>query len=170
MITQNINNESFIKGLQAMWSAEQMLTEAMPGMIERATSLGLKKNLALHLAETDQHKVAIEIICKQLGYNHEGAENADMKAILVKGQQTMNAMPAGEQLDAAIISGAIKVEHYEIAQYAPLGDLAENLGFKGIAQRLRLSYEEERQAHIKLHFLDKNLSGKSAVLGIEEKA
>ena len=56
----------FYHELQVLWSAETMLTEAMPRMIEKAKNEGLKNMLRLHLAETDQHKVALEAICKML--------------------------------------------------------------------------------------------------------
>ena len=169
MNTQNNTEQSFITDLQALWSAEKMLVEAMPAMIEKATNLGLKKNLAMHLAETAQHKVAIEAICKQLGVDHEGEENKDMKDILAEGHQNINKMTPGEELDAALITGAIKVEHYEIARYQTIGESAAALGYEGIARRLRLTFEEERQAHVKLHFLQKNYIDKSSVLGIVEK-
>lgn len=164
MTTQN-NEQAFLKQLQALWSAEKMLTEAMPLLIKKAGNLGLQKNLAMHLAETDQHKVAIEAICKQLGYAHEGEENGDLKKILEEGQRMMDEATGGEALDAAIITGAIKVEHYEIAQYQIAGDAAEALGYEGIAKRLRLTLEEERQADAKLNHLEKNFILKSAILG-----
>ena len=170
MVSQNNTVEAFVTELQALWSAEKMLTEAMPAMIEKATNLGLKKNLAMHFAETDQHKVAIEAICKQLDYSPEGEENAEMLSILTEGNKAISTAAAGEELDAAIITGAIKVEHYEIKHYQAIGDMAEALGYQGVAKRLRLTYEEERQAHIKLHFLEKNYIDKSAELGVVEKS
>ena len=165
MMTQDNGLQSFVADLQAMWSAEQMLTLAMPLMIQKATNLGLIKNLATHLAETDQHKVAIEAICKGLGFTHQGEENSEMKGLLEEGQKMMTEAASGEGVDAAIIAGAIKIEHYEIERYTSLGDTADALGYAGIARRLRLTLEEERQADAKLNFLDKSFIQKSAVLG-----
>lgn len=156
---------NFIKQLQALWSLEKMLTEAMPRMIDAATNLGLKKNLALHLAETDQHKVAVQAICKQLDYPHEGEENADVKNLLAEGERTMSTQVTDAKMDAAIIEAAIKIEHYEIAQYTVAADVAEAMGYEGIAQRLRLSLEEERQADAKLNFLHKVLVEQTSVIG-----
>lgn len=164
-MTPNNQEQEFIRHLQALWSVEQQLTEAMPLMIEKATLLGLKKNLATHLAETDQHKVAIEAICKGLGQSHEGDENSELKELLQKGKDAMNNAPAGMALDEAIIAGAVDIEHYEITQYIKAGNMAETLGYQGIARRLRLTLEEERQADAKLNFLDKFFIQQSSVLG-----
>jgi len=145
--------ESFVNNIQALWSAETQLTEAMPVMIKQATNIGLRKNLALHLAETDQHKVALEGICKELGYEHEGEENGEMKSMLEDGARAISTQVSDTKADAAIIHGAIKIEHYEIERYTAVAATAKALGYDGIAARLNLTLEEERQADTKLNFL-----------------
>ena len=147
----------FYHEIQVLWSAEKMLTEAMPKMIERAKNLGLKKNLALHLAETDQHKVALEAICKQLGIDPEGDFNPGMKGILDEGEKVMAKDATDEAMDAALIAGAQKVEHYEISGYGSAAYYAEMLGYEGIAKRLRLTLAEEQDADTKLNFLAKQI-------------
>jgi len=147
----------FYHEIQVLWSAEKMLTEAMPKMIEKATNEGLKKNLAMHLAETDQHKVALEGICKQLGIDPGGDFNPGMKGILEEGEKVMAKDATAEAMDAALIAGAQKVEHYEISGYGSAAYYAEMLGYEGIARRLRLTLAEEQDADTKLNFLAKQL-------------
>ena len=159
------NGQTFERDLQELWSAEKQLTKAMPLMIDKASNLGLKKNLALHLAETHQHKVAIEAICKQLGFVHEGEENAEIKSLVEQGEREMSTQVSDGKVDAAIIAGAIKIEHYEISRYEEVANAAEALGFEGVAKRLRLTLEEERQADAKLNFLDKTYVQESSLLG-----
>lgn len=149
--------ELFYHELQVLWSAESLLVEAMPKMIERAKTPGLKQLLALHLAETDQHKVALEAICKQLELDPKGDFNPGMKGILEEGEKVMAKDATDEAMDAALIAGAQKVEHYEISGYGSAAYYAEMLGHEGIAKRLRLTLEEEQQADTKLNFLAKNL-------------
>lgn len=147
----------FYHELQVLWSAEKMLTEAMPEMIERAKNLGLKKSLAMHLAETEQHKVALEAICKQLNLEPQGDFNPGMKGILDEGKKVMAKDATDEAMDAALIAGAQKVEHYEISGYGSAAYYAEMLGYEGIAKRLRLTLVEEQDADTKLNFLAKEL-------------
>ncbi len=159
----------FFHELQVLWSAENMLVEAMPAMIERAKNPGLKKNLALHLAETEQHKVALEMICKGLGIDPQGDFNPGMKGILEEGQKVMAKDATAEGMDAALIAGAQKVEHYEISGYGSAAHYAEMLGYDAIAKRLRLTLEEEQQADTKLNTLAKNIVNRRAKL-VEEHA
>lgn len=149
--------ELFYHELQVLWSAESMLIEAMPKMIAKAKTFGLKKLLELHLAETDQHKVALEAICKQLSLDPTGDPNPGMKGILEEGDMVMHKDATDEAMDAALIAGAQKVEHYEISGYGSAAYYAEMLGYEGIAKRLRLTLAEEQDADTKLNFLAKNL-------------
>ena len=158
---QNLE-DLFYHEIQVLWSAEKMLVAEMPKMIERRKMIGLKKNLALHLAETEQHKVALEAICKQLGIDPDGDFNPGMKGILEEGEKVMAKDATDEGMDAALIAGAQKVEHYEISGYGSAAHYAEMLGHEGIAKRLRLTLEEEQQADTKLNFLAKSLINRRA--------
>lgn len=111
----------------------------------------------MHLAETDQHKVALEAICKQLQIDPSGDFNPGMKGILEEGEMVMHKDATDEAMDATLIAGAQKVEHYEISGYGSAACYAEMLGYEGFARRLRLTLEEERQADTKLNALAKNL-------------
>jgi ferritin-like metal-binding protein YciE len=147
----------FYHELQVLWSAESLLVEAMPEMIERARNEGLQKMLSLHLAETDQHKVALEGICKMLEIDPRGDFNPGIKGIIEEGKMVMAKDATDEAMDAAIIAGAQKIEHYEISGYGSAACYADMLGYEGVAQRLRLTLAEEQQADTKLNFLAKNL-------------
>jgi len=153
----------FYHELQVLWSAETMLVEAMPKMIERARNVGLKKLLALHHAETDQHKVALELICKQLGIDPQGDFNPGMEGIIKEGEKVMAKEATDEAMDATIIAGAQKVEHYEISGYGSAAHYAEMLGHDAIAKRLRQTLEEEQQADTKLNALAKDLVNRRAM-------
>ena len=163
------DNNQFISELQKLWSTESMLVEAMPRMIKKASTTGLQKTLALHFAETDQHKVAIEAICKQLNIDPSAGEPATgLQTILQQGEMALMNQPAGNETDLLIIETALQVEQLEIESYEPAGDSAASLGYAGIARRLRLTLEEERQSDTKLRFLKKGLYSESAEIGPEE--
>lgn len=147
----------FYHELQVLWSAEAMLVEKMPAMIARAKNQGLKNLLALHHAETEEHKAALELICKQLEIDPMGDFNPGIKGILEEGEKVMAKDATDEGMDAALIAGAQKVEHYEISGYGSAAHYADMLGYEGIAKRLRLTLEEEQQADTKLNFLAKEV-------------
>lgn len=157
MKSTNGTNAGLHHEMQLLRSAESMLVEAIPLMIEMAKNKALKMSLAYHLAETRQHKVAMEFICKQLGIETGTDMNTELNGIIEEGKQAMNGNTTGESLDAAIISGASKVEHYEISAYEKAARNAENSGEITVAAKLRSILEEERQADGKLSFLAKNM-------------
>ena len=150
-------DNALVKQLQLLRSAEQMLTKAMPGMINKATNFGLKKGLEFHLAETHQHKTALDAICKQLEVDAIGETNDELRSLIEEGEQQMGTKNAGAALDAAIIRAAVKIEQYEIEEYEKAADLAMKSGHEFIAARLYLIQQEEKQAETKLKFVDKGL-------------
>jgi ferritin-like metal-binding protein YciE len=158
----------FYHELQVLWSAENLLVEKMPAMIEKATNEGLKNMLAHHYAETQQHKTALEFMCKELNIDPEGDFNPGIKGILEEGEKVMAKDATDEAMDAALIAGAQKVEHYEISGYGSAAYYAEMLGYEGIAARLRLTLEEEQQADTKLNYLAKTLVNPRANVPVAE--
>lgn len=158
----------FYHELQVLWSAENMLVEMMPDMIEKARNEGLKKLLAMHHAETRDHKSAVEFICKELNIDPQGDFNPGMRGILEEGNKVMAKDATEEAMDAALIAGAQKVEHYEISGYGTAAYYAEMLGYEGIAKRLRLILAEEQDADTKLNFLAKGLINPAAMMEVEE--
>lgn len=153
----------FYHELQVLWSAESMLVDAMPRMIAKAKHEGLKNMLRLHLAETQQHKVALEMICKQLEIDPSDDFNPGLKGILEEGEKVMAKDATDEGMDAALIAGAQKIEHYEISGYGSAAYYAEMLGYEGIAQRLRATLAEEQLADTKLNFLARSIINAGAL-------
>ena len=158
--------ELFSQQLKSLWVIESILVEWMPEMIEKAETPGLKQILAFHFAETRQHKVAIEAICKQLEfYPSLGGYNEDINKILNDAEKKMNTGNATDKINSIIISSAIKIEEYEMMVYEQTAKLARELGFAGISKRLFLTFEEERQSFTKLKFLESQLVNERAAIG-----
>ena len=69
-----------------------------------------------------------------------------------------------EVLDAGMIAGAQRVEHYEIAGYGTVRTYANLLGRKDWAQFLQQTLDEEKQTDVKLSQLAEriNLEAKAA--------
>jgi ferritin-like metal-binding protein YciE len=80
-----------------------------------------------------------------------------MEGILKEGVETMDELD-GQVLDAALISAAQRVEHYEIAACGTVCAYAELLGRHEDLGPLREALEEEKQADEKLTELSKTIS------------
>lgn len=161
----NTDLKYFREQLLALWSIENMLIEKMPAMIKKANYFGLKKSLSLHFEETRQQKTAIQLICKQLNIDFRNTDNNNrLENILKEGERSIEGK-RGADLDTAIIRTALDVEQYEISLYAEVAEMARAAGYKGIAGRLWLTQQEEKQAENKLKYFEGVLLKETAELG-----
>jgi ferritin-like metal-binding protein YciE len=69
-----------------------------------------------------------------------------ISGILAEGDEMIKKQKRSEALDAALIAGAQKVEHYEIATYGTLCDWAEIMQHEKCVRLLNQSLEEEKKA------------------------
>ena len=81
-----------------------------------------------------------------------------MKGVLEEGAEVLEEVPEGEVLDAAIISAAQRVEHYEMAGYGAVRAYAELLGQAEIAKLLQATLDEESAADKKLTLISKKVN------------
>lgn len=73
-----------------------------------------------------------------------------MRGILEEGEQTISDGEEGPVLDAGLIAGAQRVEHYEMAAYGSLKTWAQQLGETQAVQLLDETLSEEKAADQKL--------------------
>lgn len=153
----------FLEELKDLFSAEHQLTQALPRMITAAESAELKSTLENHLEETEAQIGRLETIFRTLGAEPEEKRCEGVRGALSEGAQLYCETPEGELRDAAIISTAQRVEHYEIAGYGVARTLADVLGHSQIAQLLQESLSEEKSADMVLTDVSRAVNA-SAVL------
>ncbi len=73
-----------------------------------------------------------------------------MKGLLEEGAEVLEEAEEGAVRDAAMISAAQRVEHYEMAGYGSVRTYAELLGQDKIVTLLEKTLEEEKSADSKL--------------------
>jgi ferritin-like metal-binding protein YciE len=143
-----------VEELQDLYSAENQIIEALPDMIEEASSPDLKNALQQHLEETRGQVRRLDQIFSQLpNVKKDGKTCKGMKGIIKDGQDLLNTDAEAEVLDAGMIAAAQRVEHYEIAGYGTVRTYAQLLGRKDWAQLLEQTLNEEKQADQKLNML-----------------
>jgi ferritin-like metal-binding protein YciE len=158
-------HELFVEELQDLYSAENQIIEALPDMIEEASSPQLKTALEQHLEETRNQVKRLEQIFSQLqNVNKDGKTCKGMKGIIKDNEDLLDEDAEPEVLDAGMIAGAQRVEHYEIAGYGTVRTYAELLGRRDWAQLLEQTLQEEKNADQKLNQLASriNIEAKAA--------
>jgi len=141
--------ELFIDELKDIYSAENQLIKALPKMAKAATSDDLRAGFEEHLEQTKEHARRIEEICTELGEKPTGKKCGGMEGLIGEGKEMMDEFE-DDVLDAALISAAQRVEHYEIAAYGTVRTYAELLGHDRAVELLEQTLEEEKETDQKL--------------------
>jgi ferritin-like metal-binding protein YciE len=150
MAQETTLHKLFIDELKDTLHAERQLLKALPRMAKAATSPDLKKAFEAHLAETEEHVSRIEEAFGLLDEPVKTKVCAGMKGIIEEGSDLIKEEDKGAALDAGLIAGAQRAEHYEMAAYGSLVAWANALGHDDVAELLATTLEEEKAADAKL--------------------
>lgn len=142
--------ELFIHELSDIYSAEKQLTKALPRLAKAADDEGLAAAFETHLGETQGQIERIDQVVETLGIKLKRIKCAAMEGLVEEGKEVIEQIEAGPLRDAALIGGAQKVEHYEIAAYGTLAALAKQLGYRDALPLLLATLEEEKATDEKL--------------------
>jgi ferritin-like metal-binding protein YciE len=136
--------------LKDLYSAENQLVEALPDIIDAASSKDLKEAVSEHLGETRGHVKRLEQVFEAIGVEPESEHCDGMEGLISEGTEVAEATGNGDARDAALIGAAQRVEHYEIAAYGTARTLAQQLGHTEAAKLLNETLDEESAADEKL--------------------
>ena len=143
--------ELFIDGIRDLFWAENHLVKALPKMISATTSPELAAALEAHLTETKGHVTRLEEIFTLLNGPAIAKKCDAMEGLTKEGEGIIEETDAGTATrDVGIILACQKVEHYEIASYNGLFQLAGTLALTEVADILEQTLAEEKTADSKL--------------------
>jgi len=141
----------FTDSLKDIYWAEKHLTKTLPKMKKKATTDELKSAIEEHLAQTEEHVSRLEQVFEICGKKAQAKKCDAMEGLTKEGDSIIEETENNTMTrDAGIIMAAQKVEHYEIATYGSLVQLAKTLGKNDAAEILHQTLEEEKQADEKL--------------------
>ena len=141
-----------------LYSAEKQLTKALPKMAKAATDPELKKGFEKHLAETEQQIEILDQAFELCEFKPERITCEAMKGLVEEGKEAIEEIEKGPLLDVALIIGAQKVEHYEIAGYGSLCALAKKLNMPKVDKLLQQILDQEKATDEKLTQIAKNIN------------
>lgn len=143
---ESLLEKFFEDQLKDIYYAEQQIIKALPKMQNAATTEELKEAFDDHLYQTTKQIKRIEKIFEKLGKKAEAKKCEAIDGIIKEADTIISETKEGTMTrDAALIIAAQKVEHYEIATYGGLVQLAITVGLKDIAELLDKTLIEEEQ-------------------------
>lgn len=148
----------YVDELRDLYNAEQQLIKALPKMARAATSGDLRQGFQEHLEQTKGHARRLEEIFQALGESIKGKKCKGMEGIVAEGAEVISENYEGAAMDAAIISAAQRVEHYEIAAYGSAHAFATILGESEAADVLEQTLNEEKETDQKLTDLSESIN------------
>src|SRR5262245_14854086 len=148
-----------------LYSAEQQIIGAMPGMVAAVKSPDLKQALDRHLERTRVHVERLDFLFKQSGITAGSAQLSGIESVLRAGSVRIREASDPDVRDAAIISAAQHVEHYEMAGYGCARTFARQLDEDQAADLLQQTLDEEGAADQQLTRLAEWGINQAAVAG-----
>jgi len=127
----------FTDSLKDLYWAEKHLTKALPKMQKAATTQELKAAIEEHTGQTIEHVSRLEQVFELMGKKAQAKKCDAMEGLVKEGQSIVEETEKGSMTrDVGIIMAAQKVEHYEIATYGGLVQLAKTMGNERIFRQL----------------------------------
>src|ERR1700678_3248079 len=143
-------HDLYLSELSDLYSAEKQIVKALPKMIDKTESPELRQALENHLEETQVHVERLEQVFEMHGETPRKEKCKGMEGVLAEGDELVGKDATPAVRDAAIISAAQRVEHYEMAAYGTVRTWAEQMGHSRAAAVLQETLDEESAANEKL--------------------
>ena len=154
--------ELYVEELRDIYDAENQLVKALPEMAKAATSEELRSGFEDHLEQTKEHVRRLEQVLNEIGEKAKGKKCKGMQGLVSEGKEIIDEDFEDDVRDAALISAAQRVEHYEIAAYGTVRTYAEILGEQNAVSLLEKTLEEEKETDQKLTELAEGINVEAA--------
>ena len=161
--TMKTLKDLFLNELADMYDAERRIVKALPKMARAATCDELKGAIQSHLKESEGHVKKLEQVFQSFGMKAKGQTCEATVGLLEEGDEIAAEFKGSPAINAALISAAQKVEHYEMASYGCLHEWAGLLGNREASGLLKQILEEESDANESLTKLARASSNEEAL-------
>jgi ferritin-like metal-binding protein YciE len=161
-------HDLFLDELRDLYDAEKQLTKALPKLAKGATSADLRSAIESHLDQTREHVDRLERAFQLLDERARGKHCAGIAGIVEEGSDLLAEDLDEHVMDAGIIAGAQRAEHYEMAAYGSVIAWAKAMGHDEVASLLAETLEEEKAADAKLTELAEGGINEAAASGESE--
>jgi ferritin-like metal-binding protein YciE len=139
--------EFFVHQLKDIYWAEKKLFSALPKLQEAATTPELKDAFGQHRHLAQTHVDRLEQVFGMVNEKVDTGKCAAIADIVDEGEDVINETNKGTvQRDTGLIFAGQKAEHYKIATYNGMVNLAKNIGYNHAADILSKILVEDKAA------------------------
>ena len=149
--------ELFLDSIKDIYYAEKALVKALPKMKKATSSEKLAAAFTDHLEVTKNQVARLEQVFEALEEKARGKKCEAIEGLIKEAESIIEDTDDGTSTrDVGLILAAQKVEHYEIATYGGLRQLASTLGYTEIEQLLQETLDEEKETDALLSQIAEN--------------
>ncbi len=157
--------------LKDIYWAEKHLVKELLKMSKKSTSEGLKQAFLDHRTETEGHIERLEKVFATIGKKAIARKCDAMQGFIMEAESALEHTDDDTYTrDVALIVSAQKAEHYEIASYGSLAQIARTLGNIEAAELLEATLSEEKNADNVLTMIAESGINQGAATEKEEAA
>jgi ferritin-like metal-binding protein YciE len=157
VVQNSILEKFFVEELKDIYGAEKQLQKNFNKFFNAALSPRLKKAFQDHNHVTVDQISRLEDAFKLLGRRPQAKKCEAMEGLIEEANSIIDSTEKNSATrDVALIIAAQKVEHYEIATYGGLTQLAHTLGLEKISSLLKETLEEEKETDVLLSEIAKS--------------
>ena len=146
MDNRSLLRKFFIDELQDIYWAEKHLAKELSKLQKAATSDELADAFGDHQAATEEHVSRLEEVFRMMGETAKAKKCEAMEGLVKEAHHIIEETEEQTATrDVALIMAAQKMEHYEIATYGSLVQLAKTIGMNNVAEVLVETLQEEKE-------------------------
>ena len=139
-----------------LYVEQKLADEVIPKLISEVQADELRKGLEKHLEQTRGHVTNVEQVFDELGESPKTEECIGFEG-LKKEQEKLVEEASEGLIDLVNTGAAARTEHYEIAAYSGLIEMARALGEQNAVTLLDENLKSERETLREVESIEKNL-------------
>jgi ferritin-like metal-binding protein YciE len=148
--------QMLVEQLKDALSAERQAIQAMKRAMRKAFEPQLRNGLEEHIAQSETQRERVEQALGHVGAKPGRKVCEAMRGLVEEAQQELEEHDKGPVLDIVIVAGQQRIEHYEIAAYGTMVELAKAMKETEVADLLAQTLGEEKAQDERLTELTRN--------------
>lgn len=146
----NSLQEMLVDQLRDAFSAEKQAIQGMKRALRKVSEPQLRERIEAHIAESEEQRERVEEALDKLGAKPGRKVCEAMRGLVEEAQHEIEEHDKGPILDLVVVAGQQRIEHYEIAAYGTMADLAKAMGEDEVGDLLAQTLAEEKAQDEKL--------------------
>ncbi len=148
----NSAQDFFKNELREIHSAEKQLSRALPRLSKALSSQEVRQAMEERLEHGRELLESIEEVAEEMGLSMGRQKNQAIEGLIEDARELSETIKNDKVLDAALIAGVQKIEHYCIAAWGTAAELGRSMGQQRVAEVFERALDQGKR-------FDKTMTG-----------